>query len=212
MKARASDGWAIIRGVRVQRMGEWMSARAAFEDHLRVLTVALDVVSERTDEAVGLVSHALRTGGKVLICGNGGSAADAQHFAAELVGRYRRDRIGYACIALTTDTSALTAIGNDLGFDRVFARQVEALGRSGDVLIAISTSGNSPNVLLAAHEARRRGLKVIGMTARSGGKLASLVDLLVAVPADDTARTQEIHILALHALADGVEAALQGVS
>lgn len=145
-----------------------------------------------------LIWTAFREGRKVLICGNGGSAADAQHIAAEFVGRYETERRALPGIALTTDTSALTALGNDYGFERVFARQVEALAAEGDVLIAISTSGNSPNVLAAIETARRKGCTVVGMTGRDGGRMRSLCDALFAAPADRTARVQEAHITVAH--------------
>jgi D-sedoheptulose 7-phosphate isomerase len=148
---------------------------------------------------------ALGAGRKVLVCGNGGSAADAQHFAAELVGRYARERRAWPALALSTDTSALTAIGNDYGFDRVFARQVDAHGQAGDVLVAISTSGGSANVLAAIETARARGLVTIGLTGRDGGALGRAVDVHVNVPSPSTARVQEVHITLLHVLCDLVE-------
>lgn len=140
----------------------------------------------------------LRQGGKVLLCGNGGSAADAQHIAAELVGRFVRARPGLAAIALTTDTSALTAIANDFGYEQVFARQVQALGRSGDVLVAISTSGNSANVIAAVTQAQAEGMKVVGLLGGDGGALADRVDQALIVPSRETARVQECHILIGH--------------
>ena len=148
---------------------------------------------------------ALRAGRKVLACGNGGSAADCQHFVAELVGRFTRERRAWPALALTTDTSILTAIGNDYGFDRVFARQVEAHGQPGDVLIGISTSGGSPNVLAAVETARARGLVTIGLTGRDGGALGRGVDIHLNVPSPSTARTQEVHGTILHVLCDLVE-------
>ncbi|HKA91992.1 MAG TPA: SIS domain-containing protein [Haliangiales bacterium] len=155
------------------------------------------------------ISAALAGGGKLLVCGNGGSAADAQHIAAELVGRFSGAvRPALAAMALTTDTSALTAIANDLGYDHVFARQVEALGRPGDVLLAISTSGRSPNVLAAARAARARGVKVIGLCGRAAGPLGDLADLTLCVPGGSTARIQELHITVGHILCDLVERAL----
>lgn len=141
---------------------------------------------------------ALRAGGKVLLCGNGGSAADAQHVAAELVGRFAHVRRGLPAIALTTDSSALTSIGNDFGFDHVFARQVEALARKGDVLIGISTSGNSRNVIEAVKMARKLGVTTIGLLGGSGGALKDLVDYVLIVPSHDTPRIQECHILIGH--------------
>ncbi len=147
----------------------------------------------------------LQLGGKLLACGNGGSAADAQHFAAELTGRYQADRRGYPAIALTTDTSALTSISNDYGYDLVFRRQLEALGRQGDLLIAISTSGESRNVIKAVELARERGIYSVGLLGKDGGKLRSLVDLPLVVHASHTARIQEAHILILHILCEALE-------
>lgn len=152
------------------------------------------------------IRHAWRQGGKLLVCGNGGSAADSQHLAAELAGRYRDDRPAWPALALTTDTSALTAVANDYGFDHVFARQIEALGRSGDVLLVISTSGDSANCLEAARTARARGLRCHGLLGREGGDLAALVDNAVIVPATDTPRIQELHIIMIHALCELLEA------
>ena len=148
---------------------------------------------------------ALEAGGKVLVCGNGGSAADAQHIAGELAGRFRRRRRALACLALTTDTSVLTAVGNDLGFQRVFARQVEALGRAGDVLWALSTSGASANVLAAARAARGRGMKVLAMTGSGGGKLAGLADLCFRAPAKRTDLVQQLHQLAYHIICELID-------
>ena len=145
------------------------------------------------------------SGHKVLLCGNGGSAADAQHIACELVGRFRRERRAIRAIALTTDTSILTAIGNDYGYDRAFARQTDAWVEPGDVLIGISTSGNSENVLAAAEVARARGAATIGLCGRGGGKLAASCDIAVVVPSDDTPRIQEAHITIGHILCDLVE-------
>ncbi len=144
------------------------------------------------------MAERLRRGGRVLVCGNGGSAADAQHLAAELSGRYLKERKALAGIALTTDTSALTAIGNDYGFDQVFSRQVEALGRPGDLLIGISTSGNSPNVLRAVAAAKGLGLRTLGLLGRDGGKLAAEVDEALVVPSTVTARIQEVHQMVYH--------------
>ena len=147
----------------------------------------------------------LRAGGKVLLAGNGGSAADAQHVAGELVGRFRRERAALPAIALSTDTSILTAIGNDYGFERVFARQVEALGRAGDVLWLFSTSGNSRNILMAAEVGRARGLRIIGFTGGDGGQLARDADIALVVPDPLTMRIQEAHALAYHIVCDLVE-------
>ncbi|HXF48204.1 MAG TPA: SIS domain-containing protein [Verrucomicrobiae bacterium] len=160
--------------------------------------------------AYRLLYSALKAGKKILLCGNGGSAADCQHFAAELVVRLRKRKLQKArpAIALTTDSSILTATGNDLGFEKLFSRQVEALGATGDVLVAISTSGNSANVLEAVRMARKERLKVIALTGTNGGKLGKLADLWVAVPSVDTQRIQEMHITILHFWGEALEAAL----
>ena len=168
----------------------------------------LKALSGAVAQAAELCICALKAGGKVMFCGNGGSAADAQHLAAELSGRFERNRAGLAGLALTTDTSALTAIANDFGYDRVFARQVEALGRPGDVLYAISTSGNSPNVLAAVEAARARGIRVVAVTGASGGKMRAACDVLVNVPAVAAARVQEMHIAVGHMICGIVEEAL----
>ncbi len=152
-----------------------------------------------------MMSARLRAGGKILVFGNGGSAADAQHFAGELVGRFRRDRPGLAALALGTDAAIVTAVGNDLGFERVFARQIEALGRPGDVALAISTSGRSPNVLAALRAARERGLTTVGLTGRGGGDVAMLVDHLIDVADADTPRIQEVHGMVVHLLCELIE-------
>jgi D-sedoheptulose 7-phosphate isomerase len=161
-------------------------------------------------EIAEIIAGALRGGHKLLISGNGGSAADAQHIAAEIVGRYKKDRPAYAAIALTTDTSALTAIGNDYGFEQVFARQVEGLGRAGDVLLALSTSGRSPNILAALNAARQRGLITIGFTGAKGTALAALCDHLLVAPSDDTAVIQQIHLTFAHGICDVIEQDLAG--
>jgi D-sedoheptulose 7-phosphate isomerase len=150
------------------------------------------------------IAASLKQGGSVLVFGNGGSAADAQHFAAELLGRYERERKAWPAVALTTDTSALTAIGNDYGFDRVFARQLEALGKKGDVAIGISTSGNSPNVLRALETARDRGLITVALTGQ-GGQAGSIASHHIAVPEERTARVQEVHATVLHVICELVE-------
>jgi len=154
--------------------------------------------------------HVLRAGGQVLVFGNGGSAADAQHLAAELVGRYERDRRGYPAVALTTDPSIVTAVSNDYGFEAVFARQVEALGRAGDLAIGITTSGDSPNVVRGLETAKARGLQTIALTGRDGGAAGRLADVHVNVPAAVTARVQEAHIVVVHLLCAAVERELEG--
>lgn len=167
---------------------------------------------EQHFDALGLVAErlirTLQTGNKLLLFGNGGSAADAQHFAAELVGRYQVERPGLPAIALTVDTSALTAIANDYGYDRVFARQIEALGVKGDAAIALSTSGNSPSVIEAVRAAKLKGLLTIGLLGRDGGELKSLVDHALLVDAQKTSRVQEVHILIVHILCESIERAM----
>jgi len=155
-----------------------------------------------------VIVAALRAGNKLLLVGNGGSAADAQHIAAEIVGRYKQERPAYAAIALTTDTSALTAIGNDYGYDHVFGRQVEGLGQRGDVLLAISTSGRSPSILNALLKARERGLTTVGFTGTKGEAMGELCDLLLVAPSDDTPIIQQIHLAAAHGICAVVEQAL----
>ena len=162
-------------------------------------------LKESIARAVEMCLVSLRAEGKILFAGNGGSAADAQHWAGELVSRFYYDRPGLPAIALTTDTSILTAIGNDYGYDYTFARQVEALGHRGDVLVVISTSGNSPNILRAAQAAKDRGVSVIGFTGRSGGKLAPLSDLCFRIPSDETPRIQEGHEFIGHLLCALIE-------
>lgn len=152
------------------------------------------------------MAERLKRGCRILVCGNGGSAADAQHFAAELSGRYVKERRALAGIALTTDTSALTAIGNDYGFDRIFARQVEALGRPGDLLVGISTSGNSPNVILAVEAAQQLGIRTLGLLGRDGGKLKGKVDDALVVPSPVTARIQEVHQMVYHFWCEALDA------
>lgn len=154
------------------------------------------------------IADALRAGNKLLLVGNGGSAADAQHIAAEIVGRYKQERPGWAAIALTTDTSALTAIGNDYSFEQIFARQVEGLGRRGDVLVALTTSGRSPNILAALRKAREIGITTAGFTGLKGESLRAACDHLLVAPSDDTPVIQQVHMMALHAICDEVEQAL----
>jgi D-sedoheptulose 7-phosphate isomerase len=182
--------------------------RDILTESARVKTALAEEQADAIARAAGLLVDALRAGGKVLLFGNGGSASDAQHVAAELTGRLSRERPGLPAIALTANTSDLTALGNDYGFERVFARLVEAHGAPGDVAMGLSTSGNSPNVLAAVATARERGLRTIGLVGRGGGKLAPLVDCAVVVPSDDTQRIQESHIAVGHALCELVDEAL----
>ncbi len=165
-------------------------------------------LSAAVHQAAGLCSDSLRRGGKLLFCGNGGSAADSQHLASELTGRFIKERRPLAALALTTDSSALTCIANDYAFDEVFARQLAALGKAGDVLVAISTSGNSRNVIRAVEEARAIGLQVIGLLGRDGGALGPVCDVAVVVPSQVTARIQEAHILIGHTLCGMIEESL----
>jgi D-sedoheptulose 7-phosphate isomerase len=176
----------------------------ALVEHLQVVR-ELQNQQETLTTIARAMTTTLRAGGKILWCGNGGSASDSQHLAAEIVGRYRRERCGLPSIALTTDTSILTAVGNDYGFNAIFARQVEALGRAGDMLVGISTSGNSGNVVAALEAAHSRNLVTVAFTGAGGGKLAPLADILFAVNSRDTARIQEAHILAGHMLCDWIE-------
>jgi D-sedoheptulose 7-phosphate isomerase len=179
--------------------------------HLKLSLAALEranndpalLVTARTIAAA--IINALRSGNKILLIGNGGSAADAQHIAAEIIGRYKQDRPAYAAIALTTDTSALTAIANDYGFEQVFARQVEGLGARGDVLLALSTSGRSSNILAALRTARKRGLVTIGFTGSKGEALGALCDHLLVSPSDDTPVIQQIHLSVAHGICDEIE-------
>lgn len=172
-------------------------------DHMEVANAVLNSdISLQIERIAGEIRKALARGNKVLFCGNGGSAADSQHLAAEFVGRFQKERRGLPALALTVDTSILTAVGNDYGYDRVFARQVEALAKAGDVLIGISTSGNSPNVVAAVELAKKLGVFCVGMTAAGGGRLAALCDECIAVPARVTARAQEMHILIGHILCE----------
>jgi len=171
----------------------------------------LDVIGQLQKQQQLLVAIAqvmtatLRSGGKILWCGNGGSAADAQHFAAEIVGRFRRERRGFPSIALTTDTSILTAVANDYGYEAIFSRQIEAIGCPGDLVVGLSTSGNSANVIAALQVARSLGLATVGFSGSGGGKMAAIVDHLFAVASRDTARIQEAHILVGHMICDWVE-------
>ena len=171
-----------------------------FEEHLKTSQATFESIGHSVEVAAKLCIDCLKNGNKILLFGNGGSAADAQHIAAELVGRYKTERKGLAAIALTTDTSALTAIGNDYGYDRVFDRQVEALANTGDVAIGISTGGSSANVASALKLAKDLDCKTIGFSGRGGGEMNELCDINIVVPAQDTARIQEMHILIGHTI------------
>ncbi len=185
-------------------------ARGILEESARVKRETAATLSAGIAEAAEWLASAFRSGGKVLLFGNGGSASDAQHIAAEWTGRLSRERAALPALALCANTSDLTAIGNDYGFDRVFARLVEAHGREGDVALALSTSGRSPNVTQGVEEARRRGLRTVGLLGKGGGELRERVDLALVVPSDDTQRIQEAHIAIAHALAELVDEILFG--
>lgn len=184
-----------------------------FTDSAQTKLAALEFMADPIAAAIDAMTHSLMSNGKILACGNGGSAADAQHFAAEMVGRFEKERPGLAAISLATDTSALTAIGNDYDFDMVFSKQVRALGHAGDLLLALSTSGNSANVIEAIYAAHERGMQVIALTGKDGGKIADLLspeDIHLNVPVSRTARIQEVHILLIHALCDALDYMLLG--
>lgn len=184
-----------------------------FDDSITAKQIARDILSEPIALAAQKIVHSLMEDGKVLACGNGGSAADAQHFSAEMLGRFERERPGLAAIALNTDTSTITAIGNDYEFDLIFSKQVRALGQAGDILLAISTSGNSRNVIEAIHAAHERHMFVIALTGHEGGQIADLLtkdDIHLCVPVKRTARIQEVHILLIHALCDLIDCMLLG--
>jgi D-sedoheptulose 7-phosphate isomerase len=184
-----------------------------FEQSAELKLEAAPIMAGDIARAAEKMTQCLLANGKILACGNGGSAADAQHFAAEMVGRFERERPELPAIALTTDTSILTAIANDYDFASVFAKQVKALGNPGDVLLAISTSGGSPSVVAAVTAAQERGMTVIGLTGRGGGRVGELLradDVHLCVPHRVTARIQEVHLLAIHCLCDGIDRALLG--
>jgi len=185
-----------------------------FEDSIRTKQESAEMLAPPVAVAIETLTNCLLAGGKILACGNGGSAADAQHFAAELVGRFEVERQELAAIALTTDTSILTAVANDYAFSQVFARQVRALGNAGDVLLAISTSGNSENVMEAIVAAQQAGMRVVALTGRDGGKIGQMLqedDVNLCVAVERTARIQETHLLIIHCLCDGIDSLLLGV-
>ena len=186
-----------------------------FADSASLKRESANLLSAPIARGAGLMAASLRAGGKILACGNGGSAADAQHFAAELVNRFERERPPLAGLALTTDSSALTSIANDCGYEQVFAKQLRALGRKGDVLLAISTSGNSASVVAAMRAARELGLRIVALTGNGGGRMAAELaagDVHVCVPHKRTMRIQEVHLLALHCLCDGIDFQLFGAT
>lgn len=187
--------------------------RAHFTASAELKLAAAGPMAPLIARAAELMTGALLADGRILACGNGGSAADAQHFAAELVGRFERERPGLPAIALTTDTSLLTAVANDYAFEQVFAKQVRALGRRGDVLLAFSTSGNSPNVIEAIAAAHEHEMRVVALTGKGGGRIGELLgadDVHLCVPHSRTARIQEVHLLTLHCLCDAIDQALLG--
>jgi D-sedoheptulose 7-phosphate isomerase len=185
-----------------------------FTDSAQAKLDAIEALAAPIAGAVELMVSTLVGNGRILACGNGGSAADAQHFAAELVGRFEMERQGLAAIALTTDSSIMTAVSNDYGYNTVFERQVRALGQSGDLLLAISTSGNSPSIVEAIRAAHENDLRVVALTGKGGGEIRRILheaDILLCVPSERTARIQEIHLLAIHCLCDGIDCLLLGV-
>ena len=186
---------------------------AHFQESAELKIQAADELAVPISQAVELMFLALSNGNKILACGNGGSAADCQHFAAELVGRFERERLPLPAMALTTDTSIMTAVANDYSFQEVFSKQVQAFGQSGDILLAISTSGNSTSVVNAINAALERDMRIVAFTGKGGGeikKLLSEADVHICVPHDRTARIQEVHLLTIHCICDGIDAALFG--
>jgi D-sedoheptulose 7-phosphate isomerase len=186
---------------------------AHFQESAELKIQAASVLAQPIAQAVELMFTALSNGNKILACGNGGSAADCQHFAAELVGRFERERLPLPALALTTDTSILTAIGNDYSYQDIFTKQVQAFGQAGDVLLALSTSGNSANVLAAVDAALERDMRIVALTGKGGGAMAKRLtdaDVHICVPHDRTARIQEVHLLTIHCICDGIDVALFG--
>jgi D-sedoheptulose 7-phosphate isomerase len=187
--------------------------QAHFQESADLKLKAASVLAQPISQAVELMFTALSNGNKILACGNGGSAADCQHFAAELVGRFERERLPLPALALTTDTSIMTAVGNDYSFNEIFSKQVQAFGQSGDVLLALSTSGNSANVLAAVDAALERDMRIVALTGKGGGTIGKRLtdaDVHLCVPHDRTARIQEVHLLTIHCLCDGIDVALFG--
>ena len=187
--------------------------QAHFQESADLKQKAAAVLAGPISQAVELMFMALSNGNKILACGNGGSAGDCQHFAAELVGRFERERLPLPAIALTTDTSIITAVGNDYSFNEIFSKQVQAFGQPGDVLLAISTSGNSANVVAAVEAALERDMRIVALTGKGGGVMGKKLtdaDVHICVPHDRTARIQEVHLLTVHCLCDGIDVALLG--
>ncbi|CAN7638511.1 phosphoheptose isomerase [Pseudoduganella sp. LjRoot289] len=184
-----------------------------FHESAEIKIQSATVLAQPIGQAIELMFSALSNGNKILACGNGGSAADAQHFAAELVGRFERERFPLPAISLATDTSILTAVANDYSYREIFSKQVQAYGQAGDILLAISTSGNSANVMAAIEAALEREMRVIALTGKGGGAIGKMLtdaDVHICVPADRTARIQEVHLVTIHALCDGIDVALFG--
>ena len=184
-----------------------------FQDSISTKQVAVDLLAEPLSTAAQMITRCLLSGGKILSCGNGGSAGDAQHFSSEMLNRFEMERPGLPAVALTTDSSTLTSIANDYSYDQVFSKQVSALGHHGDILLAISTSGNSANVNLAIEAAHDREMQVIALSGKQGGEMAPLLtheDVEIRVPSDSTARIQEVHLLAIHCICDLVDHQLLG--
>jgi D-sedoheptulose 7-phosphate isomerase len=194
-------------------MNDIDAIRAQFAESIAVKQRAVEMLVPVISRAGAVLADCLRQGGKILACGNGGSAGDAQHFSAELLNRFERERPGLPAVALTTDSSTLTAIANDYAYEQVFAKQVRALGRAGDCLVAISTSGNSPNVVESIGAAHDQKMTIIALTGRDGGRMAGLLeaqDVEIRVPADRTSRVQEVHLVVIHCLCDAVDRHLFG--
>lgn len=184
-----------------------------FQESAELKMISAELLAEPIEQAIELMFTALSNGNKILACGNGGSAADCQHFAAELVGRFERERLPLPALALTTDSSIMTAVANDYSFQEVFSKQVQAFGQAGDILLAITTSGNSQGVLNAVDAALERDMRVIALTGKGGGEMRSRLtdaDVHICVPHDRTARIQEVHLLTIHCMCDGIDAALFG--
>lgn len=212
---RSSADSVNIRAYRIGRENMDITKRITqhFKDSADLKLKVKDALSKPIADGAQVFFDCVTSDGKILCCGNGGSAADAQHFAAELLNRFEKERPGLACIALTTDSSVLTSIGNDYDFNQIFSKQVRALGLPGDTLLAISTSGNSPNVVAAIHAAHERSMRVIALTGRDGGEMAKALkadDILICVAAQNTARIQEVHLLSLHCICDIIDFHLLG--
>ena len=184
-----------------------------FHESAEIKIQSATVLEPHIAQAIDMMFAALSNGNKILVCGNGGSAADAQHFAAELVGRFERERFPLPAMALTTDTSILTAVANDYSYREIFSKQVQAFGQAGDILLALSTSGNSGNVMAAIEAALEREMRVVALTGKGGGAIGKMLtdaDVHICVPADRTARIQEVHLVTIHCICDGIDVALFG--